>query len=383
MSSTTNSDLSNDAIDEVITHIPIKQLMRMKSLSKRWNHIISSHRNTKSRTSKSTFLCQYHTQGISDQNQVILLNTSEFEGEKLSKSILFSQDKNVNFAGSRNGLIVYSQFVDPDKLIVHVCNSRSKEWCWERLPTLVHGCNRNHNLYFNIGIAYDGRDDNDYSYKVVCYSRFRGGKLEYDVYSSDERKWRHGERGLTEFGIPSNCGYYCPIDFVLVIESPQLYWKGMMLSILKDKMLAYHFETDAFMLLNLPKEDVYCWDGFLFESEECLHYCYGYKDGFRVWKYGKDNLFEDQSNNEDWKLKHTRSMEGFPTMFQPCAFDDDLQILYIQLPTSIISYSLETRRFKTEWSFEQLTVDRSLRRRRSCSIQSNGATFPVGGDFKF
>ncbi|XVF73755.1 hypothetical protein PTKIN_Ptkin13bG0007600 [Pterospermum kingtungense] len=215
-------------------------------------------------------------------------------------------------------------------------------------------------------LAFDGMQPH---FKVICQfweeADIENGIIRYQIFWSKTWEWRE-------------CSARIPKSALLLSKNfnseewscPSLYRKGQVYWIWSVYLLVFDEEKESFELMELPKMaviSIYCAKR-LWESEGHLHYCDSNYAGFYIWDY-IDNDVRDIDNKDcmsRWRLKHcirldellSRNCQVFqipnnmtftvsPIIVKPCAFNEDLEILYFQLPGKIAAYSFETRKLVT------------------------------------
>ncbi|KAF5195186.1 hypothetical protein FRX31_015227 [Thalictrum thalictroides] len=250
-----------------------------------------------------------------------------------------------------------------------------------------------------MGLAFNGVSDSQHHFKLVlCYasyvSLYRKSLICW-IYSSYTEEWREVKAKLVKSSILTT-------DYMMFDgDISYLYRKGMVHWICNQYMLVYHFEKNFFKVIELPAISIQR----MWESEGCLYYAAARSEGgFSIWKSVDDALYEtqfvDENAEANWQCKHViefpsllprfhvisghNSREALKdTYIELLGFDEDLQILYLALPQSILSYSFETRKVSTCWELceNKDSSDLSLCVSASFSMQPSGVNLPLGDDF--
>ncbi|PIA59969.1 hypothetical protein AQUCO_00400685v1 [Aquilegia coerulea] len=398
------SGLNEDVQAAIFDRIHIKQLTRMKCSSKAWFGYISQYRQSKPRSSNSTFVCQYKF-GDEQENQVFFLNVKEQLGgnvvvetlanyhSHLVNSIDNTKPK-INFVGSSNGLIICkscNSADDNDTVVPYVASPILNQWF--SLPPISIGKRK-----IIMGLAFDGVPQHHFKV-LICYSDYLNKYRKYmncHIYSSDTGNWRNNKAILLSS--------ISETSYMVFDDTSYVYRKGVIHWILNQYLLFYHFEKDFFKIYNLGTTVRRLW-----ESEGYLYYAATCGCGFSIWKLmdDADALYDPRSSNKDimgkWQCKHvldlfsldpcfrvfsgSTSLEELKASIQLLGFDDDLQILYLALPEAILSFSFENQRFGMVSTCRELCgikdpPKKFLEVLASFSMQPRGVDLSSGADCK-
>ncbi|XVF36095.1 hypothetical protein REPUB_Repub19eG0028900 [Reevesia pubescens] len=210
-------------------------------------------------------------------------------------------------------------------------------------------------------LAFDGVQQN---FKVICQfweeADIKNGNITYQIFSSKTCECREYNARIHNSVLLLSKDFNCKEWFC-----PSLYRKGQVYWIWSLYLLVFDEEKESFELMELPKNkmpvmSMYCAKR-LWEYEKRLHYCDSTYMGFYIWEYV--HSFVPENYRLMWLPKHriqldelvSRNFEVFqiskdmafsisPFTVKPCAINEDLEILYFQLPGFIAAYSFETRK---------------------------------------
>ncbi|OMO75111.1 hypothetical protein COLO4_26298 [Corchorus olitorius] len=232
---------------------------------------------------------------------------------------------------------------------------------WRKLP-------RGHDFLrlASASLAFDGLRPN---FKVICNfweeADTENGTITYQIFSSKNWEWRECRARIPKSGL-----LLSNQDFNMNEWScPSLYRKGKVYWIWSIYLLVFDEVEESFKLMKLPKNkepkmSVYCGKR-LWEFEGLLHYCDSTEMGLYIWYYAENSVHNKKKNDCKlmWRPKHfvqfdalvTRIKEVLqieeedkfaisPYIVKPCALNEDLEILHLQLPGSIATYSFQTRK---------------------------------------
>ncbi|KAF5196253.1 hypothetical protein FRX31_014165 [Thalictrum thalictroides] len=378
--------LNEDVMLEVFDRIPIKQLTQMKCLSKGWCSLISHYRRSKPRSNISTLVCQYKVRYSAKNSQVIFYDVKEQVGQEgeivletlENHSLSFSIDNETfQLLGSSNGLVLYKIYNFEDHTFIpYVSNPILNQWV--SLPPICED-----ERFICIGLAVDAGEP-QHHFKVVWYPTNTVNKYSKhvccEIYCSDTGTWREKRARLFNsfVALPLLVPEYDPpISF--------FYRKGMMHWVVTNIMVVYHFEDNFFKTISLP-----LYLGRLWESEGYLHYVGQYQTGFAIFKYLEDVIFDTEDNEEThsrkWQSKHYIEFCTFGYV-QFCDFNEDLQELLLIREGTIISYSLETKKWKKVLACKLISKNKStsdivLGVFAFSFMQLSGINLPSGGQCK-
>ncbi|XVE56061.1 hypothetical protein DITRI_Ditri03aG0206600 [Diplodiscus trichospermus] len=348
--------ISMVALELILSRVPLKSRTRFKCVSKDWNSLISNLRyNSPPTTTSGLVFASLKPFRDGALHHVTLLDVKD---QCQSCSISTSITHNLPWLiDSCNGLLLFGA-KDGTSLTYHVFSPLTKQWL--QLP-----CAHDFLRPASASLAFDGMQPH---FKVLCQfweeADIKKGTIKYQIFPSKTWEWRE-------------CSARIPNSALLLSKNfnsnewscPSLYRKGHIYWIWSLLLLIFYEEKESFELMELPKiknmteMSIHCAKR-LWESEERLHYCDSTYVGFFIWDYAdvRDNNSKD--NTRMWRLKHCIRLEELVTrsnyeefqipkdmMFsispftvKPCAYNEDLEILYFQLPGCIAAYSFEMRK---------------------------------------
>lgn len=361
-------DLSEELVEEILCRVPIKCRTRLKSVSKNWRNFIGRLRQSSPLTTSSglvIFLKGIHKNPILHSSNFIQIRDQTLaQNAALHSSFLHNFPWLVD---SCNGLLLYGTD-DNEFWTYHVSGPFLKHPI--ALPR-AHQVSRSASasLIFD-GSSYD-------QFRVICFFRdevdFAAKTVKYMVFSSKNWEWREYEARILNSDLMQEDGFVPGHCF-----RPSVYCRRKLFWIWSFCLLIYDDEIEFFKLIRLPsgknlKNNVYL-SQLLWESEGRIHFCSPVNEGFCLWAYvdDDDEGHEFMDCNLMWQFKRlvvldeliSGKIEFFYAVnemikyrmgwsrkrIQPVAFNEDLQLLYLQvMPGIIVSYSFETQRLERVW----------------------------------
>ncbi|KAG7035550.1 F-box protein, partial [Cucurbita argyrosperma subsp. argyrosperma] len=194
----------DDLLLEILLRLPIRSLIRFKSVSKRWHSLISDptfchRRMTFQPSTPSGILCRPHSRRFSPGFDFVYLhpNPPRVPLESLEPSV---PKRRFVILKSCNGLLLGRSYRKND---YYVYNPTTKQY--KKLPKLQMNKNST-SIYLNL--AYDPLRSSNY--KVVCVRVLDSTNFEIKIYSSDSGFWRPCCEGSSKalFILGFSCGVY-------------------------------------------------------------------------------------------------------------------------------------------------------------------------------
>ncbi|KAF5201286.1 hypothetical protein FRX31_009127 [Thalictrum thalictroides] len=387
------SYLCEELVEQILSRVHLKQLTRMKCVSKDWCRLISSI--TKSIPRINPFGLIFTEERHLDPEDMdgdwfglynptdnyIKLYEVEVRGGKLEyleKNALFFHfsQGSIEYLCYSNGLLLsssvdefISKSIDPILYDLRLEKSIS-------LPSIAELCS---SLLVGMGVACLANRD----FKLVCFYFNRSiDFFKCVIYSSETRVWRKHNPPLTNYSTIDieHIRWENSSDGTCFFHNAFSFYEGLMYWSAFGYLFIYNLQEDFFEIHNLPSMKEGFVDECLWGSEGCLYYARSDKDGFSVWTRVEgveiNSDYDEYYQNEDgrlipllldicpskhhtsqWILKHrvdlqtlkTQHPELFPTKYdqicfhKPCAFHEDFQMLYLNLSRSlVVTYSFET-----------------------------------------
>ncbi|PIA59994.1 hypothetical protein AQUCO_00400701v1 [Aquilegia coerulea] len=375
-------DLCEELLEEIFMRVPLKPLTRMKCISKDWCRLISQ------------------IPKVSDFVFVLI--------EKLYDEELYECKTNISLFGIKNrgGDLEYHEYnalgstLDGD--IDRFCYSNGLLLCYDdylmhtspfiydlilKKPISLHTMRitcAGRAIY--MGLAYDGLQTRQF--KVVCF--FFNEDLEFldcTIFSSETGDWKNHQAKVINYSRMDHyfLKYIYQRRYSTFFQSECLFHDGLIYWTLYGYLIAYNLQENFFEFHDLTRKGSFedtpirdRLDECLWVSGGCLHYCYSDKNGLYIWDRFKgeevdynneyfQNEFDVQlhyylEHHKDWwrqkdeidlktlKKQHPEFFckvwdhNDYIRFLKPCSFNEDLQLLYLQLPGSlIVSYSFETK----------------------------------------
>ncbi|KAL3505306.1 hypothetical protein ACH5RR_035147 [Cinchona calisaya] len=364
-------NLCPQVIDSIFSKIPLKSLVKLKSVSKTWckfiEHIRRCHPPTT--TSGLAILLKHHHRDHQDFQETTFLKSQEGrEGFFFRTIASIKHNFPLNLIDSCDGYLLYATN-NGDSWTYYIC-SPSLDQCLA-LPQ-AHGITR----LTCASLAFD--DSRRENLRVLCFFLkeidFVEGTMSCMIFLSETWEWREFQARIL------NSDLLLERDF----ETEQLFGssvfcRGRLYWMWSVFMLVYDNQGVFFKLIPLPTK---AYDGnvgnpsnllsqFLWESDGEMYFCYQINEGLCIFKFiGDDQVLEGCCL---WKFNQFVMLKEFiwrkleymgngkvvtlraKCRIKPCAFNQDLQLLYLLVPPGrIVSYSLETRELEQVWACGEL-----------------------------
>ncbi|KAL7175383.1 hypothetical protein ACSBR2_029060 [Camellia fascicularis] len=342
----TMDDLCPELLDSILCRLPLISRARSKCVSKTWCSLITSLRHSFP-PSTSSGLVIFLTNNITNEPNN-LHRTFFIKNQDHSQAFTLQCSAKHNLpwlVDSCNGLLLYAK------------NDRNHNWSYYiSSPVLDQfiALPQRHkpSILARESLAFNGLNSNsNHHFKVICFFfnevDAESGKINCQTFSAQTGEWREHEAPLNNSNLLLEDGFRRSDCF-----SPSVYSKGRLYWIWSLCMLVYDDKREFFKLVGLPKSKSrrnfnYVLSLQLWESEGRIHYCEPIEEGFRLWIYiddGDENSYDYDFKN--WQAKTTIVLERIRLgLSWPCAFNEELQELYMQVPPgTIFSYSFETRK---------------------------------------
>lgn len=284
---------------------------------------------------------------------------------------MIKDDPQLQLIDSCNGLLLYSK-TDGNFWSYYVSSPFLDQFI--ELPPAAHDVLKP----AMVSLAFDGPGSSS-SKNFIVISFFlkefnaSAGTMKFKIFSSETGQWREQETRVLNFNLRLKKGFESEQCF-----NPAVYWKSRLYWIWSFCMLLYDVKNNFFELIPLPLLTEYqeiispssshMLSQLLWESDGLLHFSQALLQKIKIFTYNGD----DQENQ--WQFYQVVNLENFPSgtlefmtnngrvlkfgtrsKIRPCAFNQDLQLLYLFAPPGrIFSYSFETQEFVQEWSFHEM-----------------------------
>ncbi|XP_074284078.1 F-box/kelch-repeat protein At3g23880-like [Silene latifolia] len=272
--------LSDDfIIEEILTRLPVKSVLRFKSVSKQWYSALSSSEFANVHLMRSPFshpsapvnslfiknLKNYYLVSFDDDDQI----SGNFEDNmfKLDVDFGIEYEEYLQFIGCSNGLICLTIFFHPSLVSI---SDDSYLILWNPATRKLHkyesGCYLKHmdddgrSAFVARGFGYASSVDD---YKYVRILRFLGrnkrNTIIVHIFSVRENKWRK-----IDFDFDFDC-YFDPQGRAMLIDE-KLYWESLRMSGDRIVIGSFDLEVERFEIheFNLGDPD------FFFDSFNSL-----------------------------------------------------------------------------------------------------------------
>ncbi|XP_076941734.1 F-box protein At5g07610-like, partial [Bidens hawaiensis] len=276
---------SNDLLTEILIRLPVKSVLRLKSVSKHWLWLLT-HKDFTNRYDKYNLS---ESAGLFGSNLYISYNGGS-QRTLYSLMLKFCVDRHgIRIAQSCNGLLLCcsdrcNNSNDRGARKYYVFNPTTKQFAV--IPSVLGGDEARKSIWF-MGLAYHPR--NCVHYKLVCI-RILEPRTEYlfqiQIYSSETRMWK-----ISVESFSPNRPFYC---------QDGVYWNGAIYWA-PSKRNHMYFKLDVEQLQTLPlteemmmpSEYDYC-EVYLGESRGHLHLtvyrtCPNYSSSLNVYEMLSDH----------------------------------------------------------------------------------------------
>lgn len=335
-------NLSNHIVESIITKIPFKSLIQLKIVSKTWRNSITNIRHCYPLTTSTGLVIFLKHKTYQESVFMKLHDLTQKKIPKFCTSHSSSTHKFPYLIDSCNGVLLYASENNNNGFWTYSVSSPVLNQLIS-LPISHHisrpTCS---SLVFELN-----------SFQVIA---FFWEEIDFDtqmvnciIFGSNSWKWRETQIQILNSHLLQSDGFIrgqCYNSSVFSREKRKLYWIWSLC------LLVYDIDFKVFTLFSLPKnnsrrKDVYH-SQFLYESSEedgVIQFCDPVDNGVFIWSF----------RGNDFKLDHFVRL-GFETGYtvKPCAFNKDLQVLYLQvLAHKIVAYSYETQELVQIWSYEE------------------------------
>ncbi|XP_021742060.1 F-box protein At5g07610-like [Chenopodium quinoa] len=298
---------NDDLLTEILSHVPVKPLLRFKSVNKQWNSVISHHRFSLLHCYRhlyppsSALFVLHHSQILSPSYDFISF-TSQQQCRPPFFSLLNSPPFHI--LQSCNGLFLCSSGV-----LIFVCNPTSNQKVCIDLPIagIDEGDCDSSFLGFNLG--FDPARSPHYQVVSVSGSKIEENSYSIDVYSSGNRKWRRGV--IDPFKGPFD------VEF-----DHGVYWEGRVYWLSHtETTICFDFDTECVESLAMPKaiEGAYI-ERFRYFGESCGHL---HLIEIRTNCVSEFNVLElDRKSKAEWFVKYRVNLDVLGRGFEAELFQD-------------------------------------------------------------
>ncbi|CAJ1967971.1 unnamed protein product [Sphenostylis stenocarpa] len=372
MSSSQNcSVLPQDVLFEILSRVPVKDLMRFKCVSKWWNHLVSDPTFVKlhlQRSSKNTHILLTF-QGIINQKFELRLYALPCSVQKLvgnpsatvksSRSHRFKLDYAV--LGVCNGLVSLKDSYIGDEFSDHWVRfwNPSTRIMSEDSPRIrLHHGDYKGPLLYKFGFGYDDRSE---SYKVVVLD-YKSEKMEVRVHCLGDNCWRN-TLTCDVFPIPAVCrGAACvsgTMNWLGLAKSSSGYQKQELITVKDLEIFSYDLKNETCSYLSVPDglsvAEVHFAQPALEVFKGCLCLSHQHEGQFDVW------LRREFSDEKSW-FKFLNLSHGSPE-FSICGFsiyiavlcvseNDDFVLLANQSDSEFILFNRTDNRIERRYNFK-------------------------------
>ncbi|KAK7333041.1 hypothetical protein VNO80_29801 [Phaseolus coccineus] len=296
-------------------------------------------------------VCHYEFENGS--SQFVFMDVESGNRASLNHWLCFSTENFVQALAFCNGLILLSGFSE-NQFCYHVFNPLTKHNFTIPQTRIQDNITR-------VGLAFDGCQ---FEIVLIEIGSSPSYGLKLHVFSSDTGKWR--SQNPINITAPSLPEYELE---ELGTGTPPLYSNGSIHWEIGGHLLVYQVQGGHCELYELPNYSRdWSWEPRLTcrrrlcESGGRIYYCYSDFDGFHIWKLLNEHehgsfLYYWDYKTFPWRLVHSVEPEVFMSKLQnfcynfydwdpfkiaPIAFSEQAQIIYLQLPGSVVSYNLDT-----------------------------------------
>ncbi|CAL5349272.1 unnamed protein product [Camellia sinensis] len=367
----TMDDLCPELLESILSRLPLISRSRSKCVSKTWCSLITSLRHSLPPSTSSGLAIFLKFNNTTNNEPNNLHETFFIKHQHHSQYFTLHGSTKHNLPwliDSCNGLLLYAKSDRNHNWSYYISSSvldqfialppRHKPSILARESLAFNGLNSNSN---------SNSKHNHHQFKVICFFfkevDAESGRINCETFSAQTWECREHEAPLNNSNLLLEDGFRNCDCF-----GPSVYSKGRLYWISNLCMLVYDDEREFFNLVRLPKSKSrrnsnYVLSLRLWESEGLIHYCEQIEEGFRLWVYiGDGDEYSYDHDFRDWQAKRTIELERIGLgLTWPCAFNEELQELYMQVPPgTIVSYSFETGKLAEVWYYGRPVEDYSM-----------------------
>lgn len=315
--------VQEELIEEILSRLPVKTLMRFKTVSRSWNNLIAETRFWKSHLKQS----------VIDHNRIKIMNfhdchtTLAYDATTGRPVDADEAYHDVCFLAYCNGLFCIS--IAQDVFLWNPSTKQTRRISNSEIQFPTRSCTWA-SVFFGLGY-HSGSDD----YKLVRISMFDGiyFQTEVKVYSRNSDTWRR----IQDF--PYEFPFGCPGVYV----NGCLHWIVQMWDDVRHhKVAVLDLADESYGLIPLPKfrcRDLYFQIGSLDEKLVVFYSCNHYTSD--IW------FLKEHDRAESWtRIKITTDCVGsFEALFyfQPLCVFKPGKILLRLGPKKIVSFDVEEK----------------------------------------
>ncbi|KAK7302557.1 hypothetical protein RJT34_13449 [Clitoria ternatea] len=298
--------LNNDLMFDILSFVPVRDLLGMKCVSKEWHRMISNRSFVIAQLKKNKdvvlggFIFQEKFMWCNeDIKTVTYIGVGEKKmRSKVDQMVFDFLPEDVVMLSSCKGLVCCRTCLPSKEPVIYVCNPSNKEWVKLQWP-VSSGYDRNE----SIGLAFDydplkNSDDAINRFKLVRVQQVENFEAEFyytfELYSSGCGAWRKSsEICQCDSRLSKNKGVYI---------GGVLHWLTD-----GDQVLTFDVEKELSWLISVPvpaSEFRTFPEACIGESEGRLHYVLVSEEGLHVW------YLEDYYEFK-WTLSFVKSLEDF------------------------------------------------------------------------
>ncbi|KNA05642.1 hypothetical protein SOVF_188480 [Spinacia oleracea] len=374
----TLSCLPEDIVIEILVKLPVKSLLRFKSVCKRWNSLIKTtsfiirynspsrrHNNSKLLCFREDPITQTHVVSLHDHKTLEKIQDLEFPSFIDDDSVPFDKDIQI-FGPVNNGIYCINDRLNLWGGTLILWNPCTKSYK-HILPATISDATERDTKSFQIGFGYDD-SINDYKIVVICHwdeTVYNGDNPPTDrwhvrVYNNATESWttiHNLEYGVTEYlgfpyidfcsGFSANCFINGKYHWSCAVKKyPRIY--GNKLSVLVFDMASETFNVmrgpPVVGVLNEDEDededamDDYCeleemsvW--VVKETIGVMVSC-SRKETVKVW------IMKEYGDEDSWELVSTIATKTYEE-YRVIGIPNDKHIFFADFHGNLISYNFE------------------------------------------
>ncbi|EEF36137.1 F-box protein At5g07610 [Ricinus communis] len=346
---------NEDLITQILLRLPVKPLLRFKSVSKQWLSLISTPHFSSLHTLRNPnhTISALFLRNSPLEFKFLSLSSSSSSSSSSASPLSFDLFHGIKILQSCNGLLLCSTLPKiGQKRNYYISNPTTKQMF--TLPSLVGDANAaSPTTLFGLNLAFDPLKS--CNYKVICVRSTTNSIYQYQIetYQSEIAAWRLS-------GLP----FVAPFDMVF---DNGVFWNGA-IHWISATGNAIYFDMDRECISSMPKLPFsYEWGKRRFryfgESDGHLHLIEIY--GLRTTQF---NVYEMEKDYSFWRIRYRVQLDhvvaAFPEMVRSYLDAGDSNYyafvvlslveedateessLLLHIPGKVISYNLKNKTFK-------------------------------------